>query len=96
MGRRRKRLIIQADITSEEDPAFLTWIKERRRKRRLADEIREGLRLQYQRQSGISPPQAPLRPPDPRPSLQITLDAPSPQRESGPAQARIKRLVEGF
>ncbi len=44
----RKRLIVQADLTSEEDQAFLDWVKQKLRRRKLAEEIRLGLRLQYQ------------------------------------------------
>ncbi|MFZ5823880.1 MAG: hypothetical protein ACOY94_06070 [Bacillota bacterium] len=96
MGRRRKRLIIQADITGEEDRAFVAWILERRKRRRLADEIREGLRLLYQRQMGTSPPPAPFTPPEPEPGLQIAVDDRPPDRESGSAQDRLKRLVGSF
>lgn len=96
MGRRRKRLIIQADITSEEDKEFLAWVLERRRKRRLADEIREGLRLLYQQQKGTSPPPAPLLPAEPSRSLEITVADQAPERESGATHDKLKRLVGRF
>lgn len=96
MGRRRKRLIIQADITNEQDRAFVAWVLERRRKRRLADEIREGLRLLYQRQMGTSPHPDPIRPVEPGPSLQIHVDERPPARDSGATKERLRALVGGF
>lgn len=50
MGRRR--LIVQADLTSEEDIEFVAWVKEQRKRRKLGEQIREGLRLQYERVCG--------------------------------------------
>lgn len=95
MGRRRKRLIVQADLTSEEDQAFLTWVLERRRRRRLAEEIRQGLHLQYLRQNGRTP--APPVQPEPPLLDQVTLREPEPAtRESGSPAAKLARLVGGF
>jgi len=96
MGRRRKRLIIQVDVTNEEDKALLAWILERRRKRRLADEIREGLRLRYRQQMGSSPPLAPALPPEPSQALQISVDERPKQKENGATKERLRALVEGF
>jgi hypothetical protein len=99
MGRRRKRLIVQADLTSEEDQAFLAWVLERRRKRRLAEEIRQGLLLQYLRRTDRTEPSpADLRePPDRQPMGPITLREPEPAtRTSGSVASKLARLVGGF
>jgi hypothetical protein len=91
MGRRQKRLIVQADLTSEEDRQFLAWVLERRRKRRLAEEIREGLRLQYQRRMGQAPLTVPVEPPD----LQvqgIVVGEPSARSPEATA-SKLQRLV---
>ncbi|MDF2628578.1 MAG: hypothetical protein K0R39_2409 [Symbiobacteriaceae bacterium] len=94
MGRRRKRLIVQADLTSEEDQAFIAWVLERRRKRRLAEEIRQGLQLQYRRQTQR-----------PTPATQPEIDVPLPPSisiqtpaagTSGSAASKLARLVGGF
>lgn len=53
MGGNRKRLIVQADLTSEEDQAFLAWLKEQRKRRKLGEQIRQGLRLQYGKLHGM-------------------------------------------
>lgn len=95
MGQRRKRLIIQADLTSEEDKAFLAWVLERRRRRRLAEEIRQGLHLQYLRQSGRTPALPDL--PEPPALDQVVLRETKPaDRESGSAASKLARLVGGF
>jgi hypothetical protein len=99
MGRHRERLIIQADLTSEEDEAFLAWVLERRRKRHLAEEIRQGLHLQYLRRTGHTEQSpADLRePPDPEPLGQVTLREPEPAtRTSGSVASKLARLVGGF
>jgi hypothetical protein len=96
MGRRRKRLIVQADLTSEEDHAFLAWVLERRRRRRLAEEIRHGLQLQYQMRTNR--PGAPLpAEPDQQIASPFTIERPATGASGTPdAQAKLARLVGGF
>jgi hypothetical protein len=96
MGRRRKRLIVQADLTSEEDRAFLTWVLERRRKRKLAEEIRQGLLLQYLSRTGRTA--APVVGAEPAPqAVSITIrETETAARDSGAAASKLARLVGGF
>lgn len=56
----RKRLIVQADLTSEEDQAFMAWVKQKIRRRRLAEEIRQGLLLRYRQARGQAEQAYPL------------------------------------
>jgi len=94
MGRRRKRLIVQADLTSEEDQAFIAWVLERRRNRRLAEEIRQGLHLQYLRRNGQH--QAPAPPEPEPPALEpVSIRAPA-TGTTGSAASKLARLVGGF
>jgi hypothetical protein len=94
MGRRHKRLIVQADLTSEEDRQFMAWVLERRRKRRLAEEIREGLRLQYQRRTGRAP--VPLLDDSPAPQVEgIMVGGPS-NRSPEATASKLQRLVGGL
>lgn len=96
MGRRRKRLIVQADLTSEEDQAFLTWVLERRRKRKLAEEIRQGLLLQYLNRTGRTA--APEVNAEPAPqAVSITIRETEPAaRDTGSVASKLARLVGGF
>jgi len=96
MGRRRKRLIVQADLTSEDDREFIAWVLERRRKRRLAQEIREALHRQYQERTGRTA--APLSEPERAPILdQVSVHEPGlAPRESGSPATRLQRLVDSF
>jgi hypothetical protein len=91
VGQRRKRLIVQADITSESDPEFLRWVKALRRRRRLADEIREGLRLRYAQATG----QPVAAPPDSEVDLGAMVIRPAAQDEASTAD-RLKSLVQRF
>lgn len=96
MGRRRKRLIVQADLTSEEDQAFLAWVEEKRRRRRLAEEIREGLRLQYERGTG---PVSALPPVNPR-AVNMThherAGALDQGQEATGTASKLQKLVQSF
>ena len=88
MGRRRKRLIIQADLTSEEDQAFLAWVLGLRRRKKLAKVIRQGLWSQYQ-----GSPRAVVSDPVVLPPVQVQL-----AQETGgqDAAGKLKRLMAGF
>jgi hypothetical protein len=96
MGRRHKRVIVQADLTSEEDKQFLAWVMERRRKRRLAEEIREGLRLQYRRRTGRGQATAPMD--EPATELEgVIIREPEPAAvDTGSVASKLQRLVGGF
>lgn len=91
MGR-PKRLIIQADLTSEDDQAFLSWVKALRKRRRLADEIREGLRARFLQSTGKSATWEPELAPAPPVEVRIV----QPKKDQGTAAARLKGLVQGF
>jgi|GEM_PF-3115587 len=94
----RKRLIVQADLTSEEDQAFLAWVKQKLRRRKLAEEIRLGLRLQYEwarGQAGAAYPSAEHveQPRQEAACLPEHLD----EREKSPdTSAKLKGLLQSF
>jgi len=94
----RKRLIIQADLTSEEDQAFLAWVKQKLRRRKLAEEIRLGLRLQWERSTGqagaayeyAKEPEKPVQ-------LHESLFEEPEERARQPSPGnKLQRLVQGF
>lgn len=95
MGKRRKRLIVQADITSEEDAAFLQWIKALRKRRRLGEAIRQGLWLRYRDLTGRGmpnpPPEMDLAPVELEPIGILPQSA-----DSNQVADRLKNLVQGF
>ena len=88
MGRRRKRLIVQADLTSEEDQAFLAWVLGLRCRKKLAEVIRQGLWSQYR-----GSPRPVVAEPMALPPVQVQL-----AQESGgqDAAGKLKRLMAGF
>ncbi|HEY3365995.1 MAG TPA: hypothetical protein VGK74_13140 [Symbiobacteriaceae bacterium] len=101
MGRRRKRLIVQADLTSEEDREFLAWVLELRRKRRLSEEIRQALHQQFLQRNDRR--ELPVVPPGMVPTpLFVTKTgsvepAPVPaDRGTGSAANKLARLVGSF
>ncbi|HEY3368270.1 MAG TPA: hypothetical protein VGK74_24725 [Symbiobacteriaceae bacterium] len=94
MGQRRKRLIIQADITSESDPEFLRWVKALRRRRRLAEEVREGLRLRYAQATGRAVAAAPESEAG-EVDVGPVVIRPAAQDEASTAD-RLKNLVQRF
>ncbi len=97
----RKRLIVQADLTSEEDQAFMAWVKQKLRRRKLAEEIRQGLRVQYERSTGQARAayeyaegfqkleQVPLRSPEGSQEREERERGPSPDK-------KLRRLMQSF
>ncbi|MFZ5826322.1 MAG: hypothetical protein ACOY94_18670 [Bacillota bacterium] len=96
MGRRRKRLIVQADLTSEEDQAFLAWVEEKRQRRRLAEEIREGLRFRYQVGTGQAALAYPSYSRQAESVRQHPMDGPAQQEEPQRTSSKLQKLVQSF
>ncbi|HLN63669.1 MAG TPA: hypothetical protein VK464_19280 [Symbiobacteriaceae bacterium] len=88
MGLRRKRLIVQADLTSEEDQAFLAWVLGLRRRKKLAEVVRQGLWSQYQ-----GSPRAVVAEPTVLPEIRVELSHESSGQD---AAGKLKRLMAGF
>lgn len=89
MGRRR--LIVQADLTSEEDVEFLTWVKEQRKRRKLGEQIRQGLRIQYERLHGRGP--GTVEPALPAPELRVAPAGEGRHADRPNVASKLQKLV---